>query len=171
MAITVMNTAALFGLWLRDSPGSGLLRQSFTITVAGRATELVGALAWTLSQELDWAKYGKNVFPWSLPFGLGVPDEKSIPVGGVLIRPGLATSESYTYSDDPDQSEAQIDILMQTGSDWIALRMLYTRMSDIEKAISAMRATVVESPPEWIDPNAPPVAARSYSRAYGRSYS
>ena len=37
----VMNVNARWGMWLIDTPGTGMARQSFDVQIAGRATRLV----------------------------------------------------------------------------------------------------------------------------------
>ena len=88
-------------------------------------------------------------------------------VGAVLVRAGIVTREDFTYSDTPDTSTVQVDVLLNPGTDYSFLSEIYRRQIAIEDAIASLKATTIEEGPE----PAPPVTGRAYSLAYGESYS
>ena len=140
MPTLIQNVSIRFGTWMVDSPGSGLLRQTVTVDVVGRATMIVGDMAHALAAALPWGEYGRTVFPWGFPYGVRTDE---IPVGAVLLRSGLETVDSYTYGASPDSSRVTVDVLIQPGKDLAFLETLYERMLQVERAIEGMRATTV----------------------------
>ena len=137
MPTLIQNVSIRFGSWMVDSPGSGLLRQTVTVDVVGRATMIVGDMAHALAAALPWGAYGRTVFPWGFPYGVRTDE---IPVGAVLLRSGLETVDNYTYGASPDSSRVTVDVLIQPGKDHEFLGQVYARMRQVEVVIEGMRA-------------------------------
>jgi len=144
-----------------------MLRQSFDITVGGRATRIVKDVAvelaatlrgntnWVIADdiesdidqaralELDIATsrvYGRSVIPWGLPYDVEVTGLED---GAVIVRSGLVNETEYAQVDEVNRAMVSIDVLMSMGKDPEALDLYYSRQEDIEEAIEAMSGQTI----------------------------